>query len=153
MIRWELLLASISLTLISLSVVTLNNPTHIVINFGNSYELHISPLVTSDSITLTQNNSNIVSEIEIISGSNHFIVNISNIDPFVISLPPGSYTFELIKEINESNNKPTNIVYNVTLVLSIQKMRIVLHQKILYLSGIIGLIFSLVIYVIRKLIH
>ncbi|QIW25242.1 hypothetical protein EWF20_14530 [Sulfolobus sp. S-194] len=153
MIRWELLLASISLTLISLSIVTLNNPTHIVINFGSSYEMSISPLVTSDSITLIQNRSNVISEVEIISSSNHFIVNVSNIDPFITSLPPGSYKFVLIKEINESNNKPTNIIYNVTLTLLIQKMSVVLHQKILYLSGIVGLILSFVIYVIRKLIH
>jgi len=147
MIKWELLLASISLAVLSLSMVTINSPTHFTINFDN-YTLNVPNLVESAIVTISQNKSGLITEVLI----NHDLtVNVTSIAPYTMSLNPGTFTFSIIKEVNESNGKMLNVTYNATITYTIQKVNLVLHQKILYYSGIAGTVIGLLIYVIRKI--
>jgi len=147
-IKWELLLASISLAILSLSTVTINTPTHFTINFEN-YTLNVPNLVESASVTISQNKSGLITEVLI----NHDLtVNVTSISPYTISLNPGTFTFSIIKEVNESNGKTLNVTYNATITYTIQKVKLVLHQKILYYSGIAGTVIGLLIYVTRKIV-
>jgi len=139
--------ASISLAILSLSTVTINTPTHFTINFEN-YTLNVPNLVESASVTISQNKSGLITEVLI----NHDLtVNVTSISPYTISLNPGTFTFSIIKEVNESNGKTLNVTYNATITYTIQKVKLVLHQKVLYYSGIFGTMIGLLIFIIRKI--
>jgi len=107
-----------------------------------------SNLVKTASISISQNKSGLITEVLI----NHDLtVNVTSITPYTMSLDPGTFTFSIIKEVNESNGKTLNMTYNATITYTIQKVKLVLHQKVLCYSGIVGTIIGFLIYVIRKL--
>jgi len=147
-IKWELLLASISLAILSLSMATINSPTHFIINFKN-YTLKVPSLVESASVTISQNKSGLITEVL----TNHdLIINVTNVTPYTMYLNPGTFTFSIIKEVNESNGKILNVTYNATITYTILKVKLVQHQQVLYYSGIAGTVIGLLIYVTRKII-
>lgn len=148
MIRWELLVTSIFITILSLSMVTINNPIHFVINF-RYYHLTIPQIVMEDSLTITQNKTGIITEVELMNSTNIMMFNVTS--PITLSLKPGSYYLSIIKEINSTDGKLLNTTYNATMTLTIEKTAILLHTNILFYTGIIGTVIGLLVYTIRKL--
>ena len=147
MIKWELLLVSISIAILSLSMTTINTPTHFTINF-KSYTLKVPNLVQEAIVTISQNKSGLITEVLI----NHdIVVNVTSATPYTMYLKPGTYTFSIIKEVNESDGKILNVTYNATITYTIQKVKLVLHQKLFYYSGMAGTIIGLLIYVIKRI--
>ncbi|BFH72888.1 hypothetical protein SJAV_08320 [Sulfurisphaera javensis] len=148
MIRLELLSLSMFITLLALTTASISTPVHLVYNF-QTLNLSISPLVENGYITITQNKTDIISEIQI----NGIIVNVTSSSPYTISLKPGDYSFIIIKEwlYNATTNNFTEIPikYNATAKVEITKLKLVLHSTLLYYSSIIGSILSLIVYVVR----
>ncbi|WP_338602866.1 hypothetical protein V6M85_03110 [Sulfolobus tengchongensis] len=152
MMRWELLLLSISLSLVTLSTVSINTPTQFLYNFQQK-ELSLPPLVEKACVIITQNKTNVISEILVLSNTKSFIVNVSSDGMVNLPISSGNYEFFIIKEFefNTTTKKfeKINTTYNATMTLEILKMKVLLNNHVIFIAGVMGTIIGGVIYVVR----
>lgn len=152
MIRWELLLLSLALSLVTLSTVTINNPTHFLYNFQQK-EIFLPSLVENACVILTQNKTNVISEILVMDSSNSLVINVSSSKTVNLQLSAGNYQFIVMKEFqfNTTTKKyeVINTTYNATMTLEILKVKVMLHDHVIFVIGMLGTVIGVIIYVIR----
>ncbi|MEJ2770585.1 MULTISPECIES: hypothetical protein [unclassified Stygiolobus] len=135
MIRLGLLLLTLGLTMVFLSLTTISGNTQTTVNFLHSYGINIPSFVTSVSVNLVENKSDVNAIILILNGSSITTVT----TPYSGCLSSGDYHFVVLKEINTTTGKALNTsqYYNVTLFFKITKAYVVSNPKAVLIQGVI----------------
>ena len=121
--------------MVFLSLTTISGNTQTTVNFLHSYGINIPSFVTSVSVNLVENKSDVNAIILILNGSSNTAVT----TPYSGCLSSGDYRFVLLKEINTTTGKALNTsqYYNVTLFFKITKAYVVSNPKEVLIQGVI----------------
>ena len=121
--------------MVFLSLTTISGNTQTTVNFLHSYGINIPSFVSSVSVNLVENKSDVNAIISILHGSS----NVTVTTPYAGCLSSGDYHFVLLKEINTTTGKALNTsqYYNVTLFFKITKAHVVSNPKVVLIQGVL----------------